>query len=436
MNRRSDGPHRILIVDDEATILDGYRAILEPSGGERRDGATDPDGFWAVPEPSASAAVAVTYCAQGEPAIAAVRDARAADRPFAVAFVDRGLPPDVIGLETASQIRRVDDAVNIVIVTAHADVPPSRIVAQVPPAERLYYLSKPFDAAEVEQIAHALSHRWAAERAAVQAKDKLERDVASLRSANAELRRLKEAAELENQSKSEFLANTSHEMRTPLNAIIGFAQMIAQEEIGPINEKRYLEYANIVERSGLHLLDLTNDLLDFFKVDSDRMTINKEQVSVAEVLRDALEVVSVRAREKGLSVSMVCPSAYPLLICDRRRIFQVVVNLLTNAVKFTEPTGAIEVVTRFDPSIGFTIVITDTGIGIPADALSKVLEPFEQVSTPYTRSHEGTGLGLPISKMLVERMGGCLRLDSELGKGTQVTISFPPSLAAEPASAA
>ncbi|MCZ6764492.1 MAG: ATP-binding protein, partial [Alphaproteobacteria bacterium] len=234
----------------------------------------------------------------------------------------------------------------------------------------------------------------------------------------------KETAELANRSKSEFLANMSHELRTPLNAIIGFSEVMEQELFGPMGHANYKDYAGDILYSGRHLLNIINDILDVSKAEAGMIDLSEEVVDLADVIEACLRLIRPRAVEKDLTVEADLPQQNIQIRADKRRLKQVVLNLLSNAVKFTEKGGVI-VELRSDPKEGVILRVIDTGIGISQADLDRVMEPFVQADSTLSRSAEGTGLGLPLSRSLVEFHGGELTITSELGKGSIATVRLP-----------
>ncbi|MCH8095536.1 MAG: PAS-domain containing protein [Proteobacteria bacterium] len=251
------------------------------------------------------------------------------------------------------------------------------------------------------------------------------RDVTKWKRAEEELRIAMEEAMAANRTKSEFLANMSHELRTPLNAIIGFSEVMQKGTLGPVGNPKFLEYADDINDSGRHLLSLINDILDLSKIEIGKIELREETIDVASVLRSCLILVKERADDKDLKLTCEIPDDLPLLRADGRKLKQIVINLLSNAVKFTDPGGEVTLKAWFRPLSGFVLQVTDNGIGIALEDIPKVLEPFSQVDSTLSRKYDGTGLGLPLTKSLVEIHGGSFDLQSKLGVGTTVTARFP-----------
>ncbi|MBI3706403.1 MAG: PAS-domain containing protein [Proteobacteria bacterium] len=251
-------------------------------------------------------------------------------------------------------------------------------------------------------------------------------DVTDRQQGEDRLREAKEAAEIANRTKTEFLANMSHELRTPLNAIIGFAEIIDQEMFGPVSVPRYKEYVHDICESGLHLLRLINDILDVSKAEAGKIDLSDDIVDMHEIIDACIRLVGPRARENEIAVHWSLAGALPPLRADERRLKQILLNLLSNAVKFTPPGGSVTVEIVIEPTAGLVLRVADTGIGIAEADIPRALEPFGQVDSTLTRKYEGSGLGLPLTKALMELHGGTLQIASKVGTGTTVTVTFPP----------
>jgi two-component system cell cycle sensor histidine kinase PleC len=237
-------------------------------------------------------------------------------------------------------------------------------------------------------------------------------------------------AEAANQAKSEFLANMSHELRTPLNAINGFSEIMAGEMFGPLGDARYKGYAADILKSGQHLLSLINDILDMAKIEAGKLTLHYETVSLKEVCDDALRLMRGKIQEAGLTATLDAPDL-PEVEADHRGLRQVMLNLISNAVKFTPEGGSI-VVALSQPGNGqVRVAVTDTGIGIAPEDIERLARPFEQVEGQHSKTTQGTGLGLALTKSLIEMHGGTLSIESEPGRGTTVSFIMPRSRPAQ-----
>jgi two-component system, cell cycle sensor histidine kinase PleC len=225
--------------------------------------------------------------------------------------------------------------------------------------------------------------------------------------------------------KTMFLAHMSHELRTPLNAIIGLSELMTGEAPDPSQTKDYREYAGHILRSGLHLLSLINDVLDISRIEAGRFELQEESIALREAIEHAVGVVKVQADGKTIAVAIGAMPGEVILNADRRAVQQMLINVLSNAVKFTPNGGRVQVDSRRGASGELVISVADNGVGIPEDSLERVFAPFERADAPATRSVEGTGLGLSITRGLVELHGGAISLTSKLGRGTTVMIVMP-----------
>lgn len=225
--------------------------------------------------------------------------------------------------------------------------------------------------------------------------------------------------------KSDLMANMSHELRTPLNAIIGFSDTIKSEVFGSLGNDKYREYIDDIHYSGKHLLELINDILDVSAIEAGAIKLHEENISISNVINSSIRIIQPRADEGQVIVtSSICPDT-PLIHADERRLKQVFLNLLSNAVKFTPKGGEVAVNSWFNENGSFSIAVADTGMGMDKHEIRTALSAFGQVDSGLDRKHEGTGLGLPLTKGLMEQHGGTLNVKSTKGKGTQVIVNFP-----------
>ncbi|MFN3076239.1 MAG: PAS-domain containing protein [Alphaproteobacteria bacterium] len=250
-------------------------------------------------------------------------------------------------------------------------------------------------------------------------------DVTDRKRGEQELREAKEAAERASRAKAAFLAAVSHELRTPLNAIIGFSEAMLGELFGPLENDHYVGYAHDIYESGSHLHDLINDILDMSKAEAGRIDLDERPLDLPRLIAAAIRMIRKRADNARIRIELVLPEALPRLFGDERRLRQVLVNLLSNAVKFTDNGGTIVVMVEADELRGFTLSVSDTGIGIEPEDLDRAVAPFSQIDSGLNRKYEGTGLGLPLTKALVELHGGLLVLESTVGVGTTATVRLP-----------
>ncbi|QRM54284.1 ATP-binding protein [Sinorhizobium sp. BG8] len=251
------------------------------------------------------------------------------------------------------------------------------------------------------------------------------RDITQWKRTEEELRNAKRAAETANAHKSDFLARVSHEIRTPLNAIIGFSDMMATERFGPIGHSRYVEYANDIGRSGRHVLDIVNDLLDISKIEAGEMDLEFTAVGLNEIVSEAVSLVQPQANSQRVIIRTSLSTAVPQVVADQRSVKQIALNILANAIRFTPSGGQIVVSTAYEPSGSVVLRIRDTGVGMTRAELEQAMKPFRQVTTGARNRGEGTGLGLPLTKAMVDANRASFSISSAPNEGTLVEVIFP-----------
>ena len=250
-------------------------------------------------------------------------------------------------------------------------------------------------------------------------------DVTDMKLAEVALEESRRRAEEANKVKSEFLATMSHELRTPLNAVIGFSEIMKDEVFGPI-DPQYREYSESIHASGRHLLDLINDVLDLSKIEAGRIELAEAETDIGELVNTCVRLLSERMKSAGLQCEVTVQNSLPTMILDERRVKQVLLNLMSNAVKFTPPGGAIMISAQRASQGGIEMSVRDTGVGMSPEEIPRALSKFGQIDGELTRKHDGTGLGLPIAKSLMEMHGGAFEIESQKGKGTEIRLWLPP----------
>jgi len=255
-------------------------------------------------------------------------------------------------------------------------------------------------------------------------------DFTAIKEREESLRRAKREAEAANASKTRFLANMSHELRTPLNAIIGFSEIISGQFFGALGNARYLDYSGDILRSGRHLLSVINDVLDLSKSEAGKMVLAARQTDMRDVLRDCVTMIREQCAEAGLTLSVTGMDHALPMTGDAAKLRQIFLNLLSNAIKFTEKGGRVSL-DAYSTADSVAVTVTDTGIGMDPADIEIAFQPFSQVDNRLERRYEGTGLGLPLTKALVDLHKGSIVIDSARGRGTRITVSFRRAISEE-----
>jgi len=369
----------ILIVDDDLVVRSLMRAALE-------------DGGFIVVEAS-DGLEALRLCAERRPDL----------------VVTDVVMPGMDGFELCRELRRHEEWAYVpLLMTTSLDDETS--ITRAYEAGATDFIAKPI---QWMILNHRVRYMLRASRAAADLRENQERLVVSMN-----------AAEAASKAKTQFLANMSHELRTPLNAIIGFSQIMHRRIYGPLADK-YADYARIIADSGLHLLAIINDILDITKAETDRLVLAEEEVEIAGIVSLSTRIIQEMAELSGIDYRVEMRDDLPAIYADAAKLRQILINLLSNAVKFTPSGGRVRLTVGRESEGGLAFRVEDTGIGIAPDKIPLVLTPFGQLDSHLTRKHGGVGLGLPLTKRLIELHGGTMEIASTLGAGTTVTARFP-----------
>jgi signal transduction histidine kinase len=439
---------RILVTDDNLAIHEDFRKIFAVGSGLPDLRAAEA-ALFGEPLPDTGRAglrqrFQLEFAAQGQEALAKVQAAQAVGQPYAVAFIDVRMPPGWDGIETAVRIWEQDPHLQIVICTAYSDYSWGEMLTKLGSSDQLVILKKPFDGIEVQQLASTLAKKW---QLAAQSRERLQELEAKVQErtralsqsnerlvqANAELLLANERAQAlavraldASRAKSAFLTNMSHEVRTPMNGVLGVAELLLQGQLSA--EQR--DYVQTIQDSGRALLVVLNDVLDFSKIEAGKLDLALAPVDLRQLFAGIEREIAVQAEAKRLRFELKLGRQVPeWIVGDAARLRQVLMNLCGNAVKFTaagEVVVSAEVVSRSAQRVQLRFEVRDTGIGIPAGRIDALFQPFTQADESDTRRFGGVGLGLSIVHRLVELMGGEVGLQTTEGVGSLfwVTASF------------
>jgi two-component system sensor histidine kinase/response regulator len=423
---------KVIVIDDNPEIFKDFCKILIKEKDTHDLDEMEADLFGHPQRAAGSSSMykcELGYAPQGKDGVTKIKQAIEEGSPFSLAFVDMRMPPGWDGIETIKNIREIDPAIQTVICTAYSDYSWEEIVRRLGLTDNLLILKKPFDPAEVSQIAITMTTKWILTKRAEMKMHDLEEMITRQ---TMDLFIAKEQAEKANQSKSDFLASMSHEIRTPMTGVIGMSELLLNTDL----DEEQRNYVEAINSSSEMLLTIINDILDFSKIEAGELTLESAPFDLEKAVEDVARILAPRADKKGVNLSVSFPPQVPRqVIGDLVRVRQIIFNLTGNSVKFTDE-GNISIrveMEETDDNIRrtgqFHIEIKDTGIGMKPETVDHLFERFFQAEGSTTRKYGGTGLGLSITKRLVEIMGGTITVSSAPGRGAVFLVKLPLPIA-------
>lgn len=446
-DKHAEAPtRRILVIDDTESIHSDFEKVLIPSSSSQNERAlAELDQIMFEEEAENRNELGLNFhfridhAYQGEEGAERIRKASEEGRPYSLAFVDMRMPPGWDGLKTVEAISKLDPNIQLVICSAYSDYSWQEIIERVGHTDRLLILKKPFDHAEVFQLAAALSEKWLTEKKTRDLLSELERKVEertaqiteaneNLSKLNADLKTAVDEARAAERAKGRFLATMSHEIRTTLNGIIGASHMLNHSASLPELDR---EFASIIQTSGDALMIIINDILDYSKYESGELELEQTPFSLKDLARECISLMDTSRSKHNVTLELTHSNTLPnLVVGDPARIRQVILNLLNNAFKFGRDGTVVLSLRELDQkreSVVLDIEVRDEGIGMEPETVERLFSAFMQADSSTTRKYGGTGLGLAICKLLADAMNAKIEVSSELGQGSvfKFTVELP-----------